>query len=110
MEVPVPDVIATWQFWVTAVVVYILCEIFKQIPMLKDGRASWLVNLFGVVVGAIVLCAFLGFTWQNAIFGILASAASTLAYEIWSNILNQVTGDKIKKEISEDETKIGGTN
>ena len=110
MEVPVPDVITTWPFWVTAVVVYILCEIFKQIPMLKDGRASWLVNLFGVFVGAIVLCAFLGFTWPNAIFGVLASAASTLAYEVWSNILNQVTSNRVQKQISEDDTKAGGTD
>ena len=93
----IPEIVTTWQFWVTAVIIYILCEIFKQIPLIKDGSCGWLVNLFGVLIGALVLCLFLGFSWENALFGILAAAASTLAYEIWQNVLSQITQKYIKE-------------
>lgn len=99
MRIAIPDIVVTWQFWLSAVIVYIICEIFKQIPLIKQGNCGWLVNLFGIIIGAIILCLLMGFTWENAIFGVLSSAVSTLAYEIWSNILKQVTGGKVDYDL-----------
>lgn len=115
MQIPIPEIVMTWQFWLTAVIVYILCEIFKQIPLIKDGECGWLVNGFGVIVGALILCLLMGFSWENCIFGILASAASTLAYEIWRNILNSVVGKKEtipaqNVEVQDVEERVGGTD
>ena len=114
MNIPIPDIITTWQFWVVAVAVYILAEIFKQIPYLKDGNNSWLVNLFSIVIGVILLCLLLGWTAANVVFGILAAAASTLAYEIWQNVLASIVGKKETaaaqiESPNDDETKVGGT-
>lgn len=114
MQIPIPEIVMTWQFWIVAVAVFILCEIFKQIPYLKEGANSWLVNLFGILVGIILLCLLLGWTVENCIFGILAAAASTLAYEIWQNILNQVTSKGIPAQNvaikDADDTKVGGSD
>ena len=116
MEVPVPDIIVTWQFWVTGVAVYILCEIFKQIPSIKDGGWGWVVNIASVFFGSIILCLLLGFTWENLVFGILAAAASTLAYEIWSNVLNSIEVAKQFKPLpasndaDADDKKVGGSD
>ena len=106
MQIPIPEVIFTWQFWITAVAVFILCEIFKQIPAIKNGNVSWVVNLFGILVGVLILCILVGWTGENVVFGILASAASTLAYELWQNILNTVIG----KNAELPDTKIGGSD
>ena len=109
MNIPIPDVILTWQFWVTGAVVFVLCEVFKQIPYIKAGNNSWLVNVFGLVVGVLLLCLLLGFTGQNIVFGVLASAISTLAYEMWQNVLNSIVGKRTATSLSDD-NKTGGTD
>lgn len=90
MNFPVPEIISTWQFWAVAVATYVICEVFKQIPYLKNGDHGWITNLFGIVVAVILLCALMGWTAENAIYGVLASAAATLAYEIWSNVIANI--------------------
>lgn len=94
MNIPIPEIIFTWQFWVTGAAVYVLCELFKQIPALKAGDLGWVTNLFGIVVGIVLLCLLLGWTGQNVVFGILSASIATLAYELWQNILNSVVGKR----------------
>lgn len=90
MEITFPDVITTWQFWTVAAACYVLCEIIKQIPSLKGSDHGWIVNLCSIAIGVLLLGLLLGWTGENVVFGILAAATSTLAYELWSNVLKQI--------------------
>lgn len=102
MNFPIPDMLTCWQFWITAVLCYVVCEVIKRIPYVQHDRA-WIVNIVNLFVGALVLTAFLG-AWTDPssyLFGILASSLSTMAYEVFMNIF------KFGKD--ESEMKIGGT-
>lgn len=104
MSFPIPDMFTLWQFWITAVICYIVCEVVKRIPYVKNNDREWIVNIVNLIVGAIVLTALLG-AWADPssyIFGILASSISTLAYETFMNIFS------FGKH--EDNLKVGGTD
>lgn len=99
---PIPDMFMLWEFWVTAIACYIICEVVKRIPYVMKYERGWIVNVVNIIVGAITLTALLG-SWADPssyIFGILASSISTLAYETFMNIF------KFGKA---EELKIGGT-
>lgn len=101
---PIPDMFTLWEFWVTAIACYIICEVIKRIPYVKKNERGWIVNAVNIIAGAIILTALLG-SWgdpSSYIFGILASAISTLAYETFMNIFN--FGKR------EDDVKVGGTD
>lgn len=101
MEFILPDVVWTWQFWLTALMCYVICEAVKQIPHMT----SWGINLINLVVGAFVYTALIG-GWDVAasyMFGIFASAMADFAYQIFSNTY----GVFIKKD--EEIIKPGGT-
>ena len=103
LQLPVPEMITTWQFWVVAVCCFILSEVLKLIPFIKDN--AWIINLANVLFGILLLGAICGFSGENILFGILASAASTLAWEVYKNILSAIVGTK-----PELDTKAGGTD
>ena len=111
MNIPIPEVVTTWPFWAVAVACYILCEIIKQIPSIKQSDHGWIVNLCSIVIGVLLLCLLVGWTGENVVFGILAAAASTLAYELWSNILAQIVDKQTPAEVHDDgDTKVGGSD
>lgn len=104
MQLPIPDVVMTWQFWAAAVACYIICEAIKRIPYIK-GR-EWIVNIVNLGVGCVLLCLLLGWNWENVIYGVLASAVADIAYQLWSNVINSITGTKP----DDNYTKTGGTD
>lgn len=100
MEIPIPEVVFTWQFWLAAVICYVICEAVKRIPNIP----SWFINVANIVVGALVYTALVG-GWIDAsayLFGILASSVADLAYQVYKNIFESITG-------KDHQDKIGGT-
>lgn len=86
MDFPIPVVVFTWQFWLTAAICYIVCEAIKRMPNVP----AWFVNIVNIVAGALIYTALVG-GWIDAsayLFGILASSVADLAYQLYKNVLN----------------------
>lgn len=105
MEINMPEVVFTWQFWVAGVLCYVVCEAVKRIPKMSD----WGINLINLVVGAIIYTALIG-GWAdpaNYLFGVLAASVADIAYQLYKNIFNSVS---TVKEITIDDVNPGGTD
>ena len=100
LQLPVPEMINTWQFWVVAAACGIICEVLKQVPYIKEH--PWILNLANLALGILLLGVLCGFSGENVLFGILASAAAIFAYEMIKNIYRNIVGDE--------DVKAGGTD
>lgn len=99
MDIPIPDVVYTWQFWCSAILCYVVCEAIKRIPNIPD----WTINIVNLAVGAVLYVLLVG-GWAepaNYLFGILAASLADIAYQLFKNIVHSVLPDE--------DIKIGGT-
>lgn len=90
MTFPLPEVVTSWQFWCVAVACYIICEVVKLIPAFTEH--PWVVNLLNLIVGIVLIGLLLGWSGENLLFGILASAVADFAYQTFKNLITQFTG------------------
>lgn len=88
IEIAIPEIVTSWQFWAVAIACYIVCEVVKRVPYIKDR--AWIVNVLNLALGIVLMCLILGFDWINVIYGILASAVADIAYQLWKNIVGQI--------------------
>lgn len=99
-EIPTPDIIMTWQFWLAAAACWVICEVVKQIP----GCPSWLIGVVNIIVGIILLCLLTGWSGENVVAGILCSAMACFAYEFFKKIVDGIAGSEQPND------KLGGTD
>lgn len=102
MEIPIPEVVMTWQFWLSAVACYIVCEVVKRIPVV--AARPWIVNIANVVIGILMIGLLMGWSGENVIYGILASGMADIAYQLFKNFINTVVDGPRPDE------KSGGTD
>ena len=93
VTIPTPEIIFTWQFWLTAAACWVLCEIVKNIP----GCPKWLVPIVNLVFGVVLLTVLMG--WNDGltlIAGILCSAVADYAFQFFTKIIKGVVGDELE--------------
>lgn len=101
MEIPIPEVVYTWQFWCTAILCYVACEALKMIPCIP----GWTINLANLAVGAI-LYTILVSGWMDPacyLFGVLAASVADIAYQLWKNTVGMILPS------NNDHLKVGGS-
>lgn len=101
MDFPIPEVVYSWQFWISAVVCYVVCEAVKRIPKIAD----WSINIINLIVGALIYTAFIN-GWgepSSYLFGILAASFADIAYQLFKNIVSYAVP-------TPQDTKTGGTD
>lgn len=99
MDLQIPEVVYTWQFWCAAVLCYVVCEAVKRIPNIP----AWTINIVNLFAGAVIYVLLVG-GWAdpaNYLFGILAASLADIAYQLFKNIVHSV--------LPMDEIKIGGS-